>query len=129
MIPVDIAWLLGTALLAGSLTALLVFRLRKKSKPSGNIVDLAAARRRKLESVSGKNEETGSQQPKRTAVSSAAGSVRAFTPKKAESSGQLCSHCRKKSNSIGFYADDYGKLVGLCKECRKSSKNRDLMPL
>ncbi len=128
MIPVAVFWMLGAALLAGSVTGLLLRSARSRRRSSGNIVDLAAARRRKLKTVSvpAKPVEADLRKPKRSV---AGGEVRAFVPKSPEARPQACSRCHKKNGPVGFYVDDYGSLVGLCKECRKSAKNRDLMPL
>ena len=130
MMPVAIALILGAVLLGGALAAALVVRSTRSRRSSSNLVDLAAARRRKLRTAPAKSAETEPVKPKRAAASSSRGAdIRGFVPKNGDGRQQPCSYCQKKSDSIAFYVDDYGKLVGVCKECRKSAKNRDLMPL
>ncbi|MNE68749.1 hypothetical protein D3C76_309640 [compost metagenome] len=42
---------------------------------------------------------------------------------------QKCSRCGKVKR-ISFYADEYGAIKGLCKECRKEIEStRELYPL
>lgn len=127
MTPIAITLLLVAAALAGSVTAWLIVRSKRIRKKASNIVDLAAARRRKLREASLNPITTDATKRK---VSSAKGAeVRGFAPKNADARLQACSRCQKKSDSVGFYVDEYGNLVGVCQECRKSAKNRDLMPL
>lgn len=127
MTPITITLLLAAAALAGAVTAWLIVRSKRMRKKTSNIVDLAAARRRKTREAS--MNPVLAEAPKRKASSAVGAEVRGFTPKNADARLQACSRCRKKSDSVGFYVDEYGNLVGVCKECRKSAKNRDLMPL
>ncbi|NGZ77330.1 hypothetical protein [Saccharibacillus alkalitolerans] len=131
MMPVELTWMLGAAVLACALTAVLVIRSRRNRRAASNIVDLTAARRRKLKLQEAAGSTAGPEtlKFKRKAASPAGAEIRRFVPKAGEGLLQSCSHCRKKSDSVGFFADEYGNLVGICKECRKSAKNRDLMPL
>lgn len=127
MMPVAIAILLGAAVLSGALTALFIVRSKRARRTPSNIVDLAAARRRKTRVASA--QPVRAEMPKRKVASSAGAEVRGFTPKNGDARLKSCSRCQKKSDSVGFYVDEYGNLVGVCNECRKSAKNRDLMPL
>ncbi|MEJ8304899.1 hypothetical protein [Saccharibacillus sacchari] len=127
MTPITITLLLVAAALAGATTAWLIVRSKRMRKKTSNIVDLAAARRRKTREAS-LNPIT-SDATKRKVGSAKGADIRGFTPKNADTRLQSCSRCQKKSDSVGFYVDEYGNLVGVCKECRKSAKNRDLMPL
>ncbi|MDO3411357.1 hypothetical protein QWJ34_16445 [Saccharibacillus sp. CPCC 101409] len=130
--PIAILFLLGAAVLAGAAAFLYVSRFGRR-RSAGNVVDLAAVRRRKLRSAqealrNGTLPDAGVT-AKRTAVPAAGAEIRRFVPKSAGASPQTCSSCQKKTDKLGFYMNDYGRLVGVCKECRKSAKNRDLMPL
>lgn len=127
MTPITITLLLVAAALAGSVTAWLIVRFKRMRKKTSNIVDLAAARRRKTREASLNPVRTDA--TKRKASPSKGAEIRGFTPKSADARLQACTRCQNKSDSVGFYVDEYGNLVGVCKECRKSAKNRDLMPL
>jgi len=123
MTPITITLLLAAAALAGATAAWLIVRSKLMRKKTSNIVDLAAARRRKMREASLNPIRTDV--PKRKAGAE----IRGFTPKNGDARLQSCTRCQKKSDTVGFYVDEYGKLVGVCNECRKSAKNRDLMPL
>lgn len=127
MTPITITLLLVVAALAGATTAWLIVRSKRKRKKTSNIVDLAAARRRKTREAS--LNPVHAETTKRKLSSTKSAEIRGFTPKNGDARLQACSRCQKKSDSVGFYVDEYGNLVGVCKECRKSAKNRDLMPL
>ena len=127
MTSITISLLLGAAVLAGAVTALLIVRSKAARKKAGNIVDLAAVRRRKMREAALNPARPAAADRK---VGSAVGAeIRGFAPKAGDARLQACSRCQKKSESVGFYVDEYGNLIGVCKECRKSAKNRDLMPL
>ncbi|WP_037285123.1 hypothetical protein [Saccharibacillus sacchari] len=127
MTPITITLLLAAAALAGSTAAWLIVRSKLMRKKTSNIVDLAAARRRKMREASLNPIRTDV--PKRKSGSVSGAEIRGFTPKNGDARLQACIRCQKKSDTVGFYVDEYGKLVGVCNECRKSAKNRDLMPL
>ena len=130
--PIAALFLLGAAVLAGAAAFLYVSR-SKRLRVSSNIVDLAAARRRKLrtaqEALRKGSLPAASVSAKQSAVPAAGAEIRKFVPRSGGLSPKTCSSCHKKTDTLGFYMNDYGRLVGVCKECRKSTKNRDLMPL
>ncbi|GGO00080.1 hypothetical protein [Saccharibacillus kuerlensis] len=129
MMPVTIAWMLGAAILVGALAVFLVVRAKRSRQAASNVVDLSTARRRKLKEGTKTIKPEAPLKSKRTVRSSKGAEIRRFTPKSSEERQQPCSRCHKKSDSVGFFVDDYGNLLGVCKECRKAAKNRDLMPL
>lgn len=129
MMPIVLALTLGAALLAGAAAALLVVRSKRRRLVRSNLVDLASARRRKLREAANKPASEESVKRSRPLSPSGNAEIRKFVPKTGDGRLHSCSHCHKKSDSVSFFVNEYGHLVGVCKECRKSAKNRDLMPL
>ncbi|OWA35274.1 hypothetical protein B9G55_11475 [Saccharibacillus sp. O16] len=129
MMPTVLALTLGAAILAGAAIALLAVRSKRRRLVRSNLVDLASVRRRKLKEAANRPMVEQSVKIKRPLSSPGNAEIRRFIPKTGEGRLQSCSRCHKKRDSVGFFVDEYGHLVGVCKECRKSAKNRDLMPL
>lgn len=46
-----------------------------------------------------------------------------------EANKQLCSFCRKKEKKLSFYADEQGRVVGVCQACKPQAERRALMEL
>lgn len=128
MMPIVLVLTLGAAVLAGAAIARLAVRSKRRLVRS-NLVDLAAVRRRKLREAANKPAAEESVKRKRPFPPSGNAEIRKFVPKTSDGRLHSCSHCHKKSDSVSFFVNEYGHLVGVCKECRKSAKNRDLMPL
>lgn len=42
---------------------------------------------------------------------------------------QKCSFCHQKSKKLYFYANEYGKAIGLCDKCRPIAERRALLRL
>ncbi|OCT13334.1 hypothetical protein A8709_03510 [Paenibacillus pectinilyticus] len=42
---------------------------------------------------------------------------------------QTCSYCRKKEKKLSFYADEQGRVVGVCKVCQPQAERRALRRL
>ncbi|TBL79814.1 hypothetical protein [Paenibacillus thalictri] len=40
---------------------------------------------------------------------------------------QPCSYCRKKSAPLAFYADQQGKVIGVCRNCKPIAERQELM--
>ncbi|MCQ4087453.1 hypothetical protein [Saccharibacillus sp. JS10] len=128
MTLITLGLLLGTALLISAGITFIVLRRKKISHKSKNIIDLAEVRRLKMLQSSAQS-SMAIEAPKRKVSSANGAEVRGFVPKNSPVRNQTCTRCHKQSESVGFYVDQYGNLVGVCRECRKSAKNRDLMPL
>lgn len=129
MMPIVLALTLGAAVLAGAAIALLAVRSKRRRLLRSNLVDLASARRRKLREAAGKNPSETTADRKRPLSPPGGAEIRKFIPKTGDGRLHSCSRCQKKSDSVSFFVGEHGHLVGVCKECRKAAKNRDLMPL
>ncbi|SDT50527.1 hypothetical protein SAMN05444162_4641 [Paenibacillaceae bacterium GAS479] len=46
--------------------------------------------------------------------------------KAARGKQQPCSLCRKLSSRLGFYTDENGRVIGVCRDCKPKIKNREL---
>lgn len=129
MMPIVLALTFGAAALAGAAALLFAVRSKRRRLVRSNLVDLASARRRKLREAAGKTPTEAAADRKRPVSPPGGAEILKFVPKTGDGRVHACARCQKKSDSVGFFVDEYGHLVGVCKECRKAAKNRDLMPL
>lgn len=44
-------------------------------------------------------------------------------------SKQACSYCKRKAAKLSFYADQQGKVIGLCDVCKVQAERQALMRL